>query len=151
MDAFFENDPPRETCRDFAAGASPWGDETPAQTRAPAGFSSPPQGAAERRLNLERRLATHPEATFYMRVGGESLRDEGIADGDLIVVDRSVPPDMGDVVVVAAPGGFLVGRLARDAGGAPVLRTGRRVREIPPGAEGEVSVWGVVQWAIHKV
>lgn len=122
------------------------------EARVPAGFTSPAEGRVDRRLNLERHLATHPEATFYMRVSGNSMRDAGIADGDLIVVDRSVRPAMGDVVVAALDGEFTVKRLARDARGAPVLRAANPAyRDIPVGEEGELSVWGVVKWAIHKV
>ena len=122
------------------------------ESRIPAGFTAPAEDRVERRLNLERHLATHPDATFYMRVSGDSMRDAGIGDGDLIVVDRSAKPAMGDVVVAVLDGEFTVKRLARDARGAPVLRAANPAYcDIPVGEEGELSVWGVVKWAVKRI
>src|SRR5512140_1824842 len=55
----------------------------------PAGFPSPADDYVERRLSLDEHLVQHRESTFFMRVAGHSMRELGIFDGDLLVVDRA--------------------------------------------------------------
>jgi DNA polymerase V len=54
------------------------------------GFPSPAQDFAEYQLSLDRHLITHKEATFFWRARGQSMKDIGIFDGDLLIVDRAV-------------------------------------------------------------
>ena len=63
----------------------------------PAGFPSPADDYVERRLSLDEHLIRHKESTFFMRVSGHSMRELGIFDGDLLIVDRSVPASHGCV------------------------------------------------------
>jgi DNA polymerase V len=67
-------------------------------------------GADEEGLDLHGALVPHPTCSFYMRVSGHGLRSHGIHDGDLLVIDRSVEPRSGDVVIVAHRGVFCCGR-----------------------------------------
>ncbi|MCC5844294.1 MAG: translesion error-prone DNA polymerase V autoproteolytic subunit [Verrucomicrobia bacterium] len=85
-----------------AAGVS-YGD-----LRVPAGFPSPAQDYLEERIDLNQALIRNPAATFLARIAGESMRDLGMYDGDLIVVDRSLTPRPGDVVLAWVQGGFTV-------------------------------------------
>ena len=64
-------------------------------------------------LDLHAALVPNPVCTFYMRVSGNRLRQHGIQDGDLMVIDRSVEPCSGHVVVVAHQGSFLLRPLLR--------------------------------------
>lgn len=73
-------------------------------TRVPAGFPSPADDYLDRRLDLNEYLITHPAATFYCRVSGHSMKDVGIFDGDLLIVDRAVQPVNGSVVVANIEG-----------------------------------------------
>ncbi|MGI9289790.1 MAG: LexA family protein [Gammaproteobacteria bacterium] len=73
-------------------------------TRVPAGFPSPAEDYMDRALDLNEHLIKHPSATFYCRVSGESMRDAGIFDGDLLIVDRAVTPTQGDVVLASVNG-----------------------------------------------
>jgi DNA polymerase V len=74
----------------------------------PAGFPSPAQDYMEERIDLNAELIRNPAATFLARITGESMRDLGMFDGDLIVVDRSLTPRSGDVVLAWVQGGFTV-------------------------------------------
>lgn len=72
--------------------------------RVPAGFPSPADDYMDRRLDLNEYLIQHPAATIYCRVSGDSMKELGIFDGDLLIVDRSLTPKHGDVVLAAVDG-----------------------------------------------
>lgn len=120
-----------------------------------AGFPSPADDYVEARIDLNRELIPSPLSTFFMRVCGDSMRGDGIVDGDLLVIDRSLEPRPGRVVVAAHAGRFLVRRLVRrrdrlwleasDGSSAPLL--------LPAGLEegGDPELWGVVIHAVHHL
>jgi len=117
----------------------------------PAGFPSPADDYVERRLNLDEHLIEHKESTFFMRVSGESMRGVGISDGDLLVVDRSLPAMDGCVVIAAVDGEFTVKQLRFTPSG-PVLHAAHPdYPDMPVKPEQDFSIWGVVKWSIHKV
>ena len=82
--------------------------------RVPAGFPSPAEDHLEHPLDLAEYLIENKAATFLMRVEGDSMRDAGILDGDLLVVDRAAKAVSGSVAVVALNGEFTVKRLRQD-------------------------------------
>ena len=86
--------------------------------KVPAGFPSPAEDYLGTPLDLMEYLIENKAATFMMRVDGDSMKDAGILDGDLLVVDRSAKPVNGSVVVVAE---------WRVHGQAAAPRTGLRV------------------------
>jgi len=69
-----------------------------------AGFPSPADDFIEAPLDLNEHLIKHPSATFYARAQGDSMTGLGIFSGDLLVVDRAVQPQHGDVVIAAIDG-----------------------------------------------
>lgn len=72
--------------------------------RVPAGFPSPADDYMDGKLDLNEHLIQHPAATFFCRVSGESMRDIGIFDGDLLIVDRAVKASHGAVILAAVDG-----------------------------------------------
>lgn len=119
-----------------------------------AGFPSPADDYVEARIDLNRELIASPLSTFFMRVCGDAMRGDGILDGDLLVIDRSLDPRPGRVVVAAHAGRFLVRRLVRrhdrlwleasDGSSAPLL--------LPAVEEGgDPELWGVVIHAVHHL
>jgi DNA polymerase V len=117
----------------------------------PAGFPSPAADFAEGRLNLDEHLIEHREATFFVRVRGNSMRGFGINDGDLLVVDRALDPADRSVVIAVIDGEFTIKQLCRLPGGI-LLRAGNPGHgDILVGPEQDLAVWGVVRWSIHKV
>lgn len=73
-----------------------------------AGFPSPAQDYVDRSLDFNRELIEHPAATFYAKVVGMSMKDAGITEGDIIVIDRAVDPEQDDIVVVFIDGEFTI-------------------------------------------
>lgn len=73
-----------------------------------AGFPSPAEQYQEPPLDLNELLVKRPAATFFVRVQGDSMVGEGIHDGDLLVVDRSLRPASGDVIIACVDGDFTV-------------------------------------------
>ena len=77
-------------------------------TKVPAGFPSPADDFAVKPLDLNDLLVTRPLATFLMRASGTSMIDAGIQDGDLLVVNRALRPEHGQVVVAQIDNDFTV-------------------------------------------
>ena len=78
------------------------------QGRVPAGFPSPAEDYAVKRQDLNELLIRHPHATFFWQVSGFSMREAGIEDGDILVVDRALKARSGDIVVAQVDGDFTV-------------------------------------------
>ena len=75
-------------------------------TKISAGFPSPADDYIESKLDLNEHLIKQPSATFFAKAEGDSMIDRGIFDGDLLVVDRSVEPRHGHIIVAALDGGL---------------------------------------------
>ena len=73
-----------------------------------AGFPSPAEQYLEPPLDLNELLVKRPAATYFVRVQGDSMIGAGISDGDLLVVDRSMRPADGDVIIASVDGDFTV-------------------------------------------
>jgi len=115
----------------------------------PAGFPSPADDHLEGSLDIRALLVRRPAATFFCRAQGPSMREAGIQDGDLLVVDRSVEPHSGDVVVAALDGGLTVKRLLRAADGRWVLAPDNSdFAPIPIDPAEGARIWGVVTWSL---
>lgn len=69
-----------------------------------AGFPSPADDHLDAPLDLNSYLITHPSATFYCRVSGNSMTDLGIFDRDILIVDRALTPEQDNVVIAAING-----------------------------------------------
>lgn len=113
-----------------------------------AGFPSPAEQYLDRKLDLHQYLIKRPAATFLMRIRGESMRDLGILDGDLIVVDKSVTPRNGDVVVVSIDGGMTCKVYEKNEDGIRFCAANPQFPPICPNPEQDIRLWGVVLHAI---
>ena len=115
-----------------------------------AGFPSPAQDYVERTLDLNELCIRHPNATFFVRVEGDSMIEAGIYDGDVLVVDRSIDAEHGDVVVAAVGSEFTVKQLYTQ----PRLQLLARNPAYPPITlrEGdELNIFGVVTNVIRQM
>ncbi len=86
-----------------------------------AGFPSPAAGENSEELDLNRLCVRHPAATYFVRARGESMVGAGIADGDILVVDRSERARHGDIIIAAIDGEFTVKRLEMLSEGVRLL------------------------------
>lgn len=116
-----------------------------------AGFPSPAEDYVEASLDLNEMLAPNPEATFLVRARGDSMTGAGIGDGDVLVVDRSLEPTHGRIVVAVVDGEFTVKRLYR-RNGAVILEAAHPDHAPIRLHEGqELIVWGVVTRVLKAV
>lgn len=83
--------------------------------RIPAGFPSPALNDMDDKISLFKELIKHPSSTFYMRVEGNSMIGAGIGDGDIAVIDKSLPAQDGKIAVVYIDGEFTLKRLKLDS------------------------------------
>lgn len=124
--------------------------------RVEAGFPSPADDFIERSLDLNEQLIQNPIATFFVRAHGYSMDGAGIHEGDLLVVDRSVTPSHGSVVVAVVDGGLTVKRLAKHGASASLLPEPGNADHgtyapIEIGPDTDARIWGVVTWSIHRL
>lgn len=109
-----------------------------------AGFPSPAADYEDRRLDINTYLVRNPVSTFYFPVQGDSMEGAEIFDGDILVVDKSVKPAHGHVVVAFVNGERLVKRLHCSAGRVALIADNPRYRPLEIHEGIEMQVWGVV-------
>ena len=119
--------------------------------RLSAGFPSPADDYIEKTLDLNAHLIENPAATFFARAYGNSMEPGGIFDGDLLIVDRSIEPSNGRVVVVALNGEMLVKRLRITLDGTFLLADNRNYSPIEVTEFCSFHFWGVVKASIHMM
>jgi DNA polymerase V len=119
-------------------------------TSVPAGFPSPADDYVEGPLDLNQHLIKHPAATFFVRVKGESMIAAGIHDGDILIVDRSLEPQDGSIVIAALDGELTVKRIRLSAGTLVLVAENEDYAPQPVEGETDFQVWGVVIHAIHS-
>ena len=115
-----------------------------------AGFPSPAQDYIERTLDLNELCIRPPNATFFVRVEGDSMIEAGIYEGDVLVVDRSIDADHGDIVVAAVGGEFTVKEFCTHPSLA-LLPRNRAYKPIRPRSGEELSIFGVVTNVIRQM
>ena len=118
--------------------------------RVEAGFPSPADDYLEGTLDLNEHLIRRPAATFFLRVSGDSMTGAGIYPGDILIVDRSLPPADGRIVIAVVDGELTVKRLSRRRGRIRLLPENPRYPPIDITAEQDLRVWGVVVHAVHS-
>lgn len=116
-----------------------------------AGFPSPAEDDEEATLDLNEMLAPNPEATFLVRARGDSMVGAGIADGDVLIVDRSLEPTHGRIVVAVVDGDFTVKRLIRRNGVVTLEAAHPDQAPIRLQEGQELVVWGVVTRVLKAV
>ena len=116
-----------------------------------AGFPSPAEQYVERPLDLNELLVARPAATYFVRAAGDSMSGAGISDGDLLVVDRSLEPWDGSVVIAAVDGEFTVKTLRRDGSGVRLEAANPAYAPISFSGEMELRVFGVVTAVVRQL
>ncbi len=117
-----------------------------------AGFPSPAPDRLYESIDLNRELIRHPATTFYARAAGDSMVGSGIDDGDLLIIDKGLEPQQGNIVVAYIDGEFTLKRFERDeAAGCVWLRPANDA--YPPikvTGENEFVIWGVLTYNIKN-
>lgn len=120
------------------------------ETLLSAGFPSPADDYLEDRIDLNRELVPNPTSTFLARVRGDSMRDAGLQDGDLILIDRSRTPHSGSMILAWVDGGFTVKHLHLQQGRCLLRAANPAYRDLEMTEEDGSRIWGVVTHVISK-
>ena len=117
----------------------------------PAGFPSPAEDHMDLDLDLSSYLIQHPSATFCVRVEGDSMVGAGIQSGDVILIDRSLTPNPGNIVLAVVDGEFTVKRVDIVDDKLFLIPENPRLKPMEVAEGSSFQVWGVVTFVIHKV
>ena len=115
------------------------------------GFGAAADDYMERGIDLNEQLIRNKPATFFMKVSGSSMINAGIFDGDIVIVDRSIKPQNGKIVIAVLDGEMLIRRYEK------TINRLRLVPETPKLSSIEVSefmdfkIWGLVIYAIRSL
>lgn len=118
-----------------------------------AGFPSPAQDYLTECIDLNRYIVRHKESTFYGRVDGDSMKDAGMADGDIVVIDKSLEARDGDYVVAYLDGDFTIKEFRKDKTGdfGWLIPHNRSFEPIKVTADNDFLIWGVVTFTVKKM
>jgi DNA polymerase V len=118
-----------------------------------AGFPSPAEQYETEPIDFNKDLVTHPDTTFYARVIGDSMIDAGINEDDIVVVDRSLEPRKGDIVVGFINGDFTI-KYFDDShkadGYVELVPANKKYPHIKVTENDQFNLWGVVQYTIKN-
>ncbi len=120
-------------------------------SRVSAGFPSPASDHEENRIDLNRHLVQHPNATFFVRAEGDSMIGAGIYDGDLLVVDRSVNAGEGSIIIAVVHGELTVKRLRKRGRNILLCAENPDYPDINVIDVDRFVIWGVVMHVIHSL
>ena len=116
-----------------------------------AGFPSPADDYIDRELDLNEYLIANSVATFFVRVAGDSMIGTGINHDDILIVDRSIEPVSGKIVIAIVDGELTVKRLVKTGDSCRLVAENPLYPHTEIKKEMELEVWGVVTCAIHRL
>lgn len=116
-----------------------------------AGFPSPAENHMESTMDLNRALVKNPSSTFYARVKGESMINDGVDDGDILVIDRSVEPYENCLAVCFLDGEFTLKRVRLEGEDLLLVPANEKFKPIRVKKDNDFYVWGVVRYLIKRV
>jgi DNA polymerase V len=114
------------------------------------GFAAAADDYMERGIDLNEQLILNKPATFFFRMNGDAMMEDGIFSGDILIVDRSIKPLSGKVIVAILDGELLVRRLQRNSNNVELVAANKRMGSIQLSYfDDRSNVWGVVTCVIH--
>ncbi len=113
------------------------------------GFGAAADDYMERGIDLNEQLIKNKPATFFMRVSGDSMVDAGIYNGDVVIVDRSIRPKSGQVVIAIVDGEMLIRRLEITMNKMRLIPETARLSIIDVGEFNDCKIWGIVTSVIR--
>ncbi len=113
-----------------------------------AGFPSPADDFIELQIDLNKFLIKHKDTTFFAKVKGHSMKNAGIYDGDLLVIDKSLEPQDNKIAVCQIDGEFTVKRIKIEKDIVWLIAENEDYAPIRVTPENELMIWGIV---IHSI
>jgi DNA polymerase V len=101
-------------------------------------------------IDLNRELVRHPASTFYGRVRGDSMQDAGVCDGDILIIDKSLEPQNGDMAVCFVDGEFTIKHIRIEKGAVWLMPANDRYKPLKVTEENDFLIWGIVTYSIKK-
>ncbi|MGD1074735.1 MAG: transcriptional repressor LexA [Thermodesulfovibrionales bacterium] len=116
--------------------------------RVEAGFPSPAEEELADTLSLDELLIQNPEATFLLKVSGDSMSEAGILPGDMVIVDKSRAPKSGDIVIAEVDGQWTMKYLKKKGENVILIPANSRYQPIKP--KKELKIAGVITAVVRK-
>ena len=115
------------------------------------GFGAAADDYAERGIDLNEQLIRNKPATFFMKVSGNSMINAGIFDGDIVIVDRSIKPANGKIVIAVIDGDMLIRRYEKSINSLKLVPETSKLSPIDVSEFNDFKIWGVVICVIRTV
>ncbi|MCL6591743.1 MAG: translesion error-prone DNA polymerase V autoproteolytic subunit [Firmicutes bacterium] len=119
--------------------------------RISAGFPSPAEDYLEPMLDLNQALIKNPSSTFYGRVKGFSMKDAGVDDGDLLVIDKALNYRDQALCVCYINGEFTLKKIKREKDKIWLLPASQEYQPLEVTKEADFMIWGIVTYIIKRV
>ncbi len=116
-----------------------------------AGFPSPADDFLNNAIDLNKELIKHPDSTFYGRVRGDSMIDAGLSDGDLLIIDKSLPFTNHKIAVCFIDGEFTVKRIKIEKECIWLIAENKKYKPIKVTPDNEFLIWGIVTTVIKSL
>ena len=116
-----------------------------------AGFPSPAEDYIELGIDLNKYLIKNPISTFFLRVSGNSMNNAGIYNNDLLIIDRSINPNPGNIVVALLDGEFTLKRLIKEKNNYYLKADKENYPAINLYEYVDIQIWGVAIYSIHEL
>lgn len=116
-----------------------------------AGFPSPVEDHSHLKLDLNKELIKNPSSTFFAKVSGQSMIEDGIDDGDILIIDKSVAPFEGALAVCYLDGEFTLKRVKIEKEAIFLVPANPLFKAIKVTKENDFLIWGVVRYTIKKM
>ena len=115
------------------------------------GFTAAADDYMERGIDLNEQLIRNKPATFFMRITGNSMINAGICNGDIAIVDRSVKPVNGKIVIAVVDGEMLIRRYEKTINRLRLIAETPKLSPIDVSEFNDFNIWGVVIYVIKNV
>lgn len=116
-----------------------------------AGFPSPAEESSLDKIDLNKHLIRHPASTFFVRVQGDSMKEQGIYSGDLVVVDKSIEARDGHTIIALLNGEFTIKKLQRNKTEIVLCPANSQYTPIAVKPSDDFEVWGVVTGVVRNL
>ena len=113
------------------------------------GFGAAADDYAERGIDLNEQLIRNKPATFFMKINSNSMINAGIFKGDIAIVDKSVQPTNGKIVIAVVDGEMLIRRYKKSFNKLLLVAEAPKVATIEVNEMSDAKVWGVVMWVMR--
>ncbi|SHH58565.1 LexA family protein [Flavobacterium johnsoniae] len=113
-----------------------------------AGFPSPADDFIELSIDLNKELIKHKYTTYFAKVKGYSMKNAGIHDGDLLIIDKSLEPQNNKIAVCQIDGEFTVKRIKIEKNIIWLIAENEDYKPIKVTPENNFVIWGIVTHSI---